>query len=200
LCKLYHQYGLELSCMGVTGSLLIGAQNSGSDIDLVIYGRENFQQARSLTRKFIAANLLQPLAQSDWLSSYQRRGCALTLDEYIWHEQRKYNKALINHRKFDLALLDEKTTAAVHYEKQGKVILQALVTDASAAYDYPALFGIDHPQIANCISFTATYTGQAVTGERVEISGLLERSLTGDQRVIVGSSREAEDQYIKVIV
>ena len=126
LCKLYQQHGLDLACMGVTGSLLIGAQNSGSDIDLVIYTRESFQQARSLTRQFIAANLLQPLAQSDWLSSYERRACALTLDEYIWHEQRKYNKALIKNRKFDLALLDEKSApATVRYEKQGKVMLQA---------------------------------------------------------------------------
>ena len=200
LCKLYQQHGLDLGCLGVTGSLLIGAQNSGSDIDLVIYGRESFQQARRLTRQFIAANLLQPLAQSDWLSSYQRRACALTLDEYIWHEQRKYNKALIKNRKFDLALLDEKSApATVRYEKQGKVILQALVTDASWAYDYPALFSIDYPQIASCVSYTATYTGQAKTGERVEISGFLERSLSGDQRVVVGSSREAEDQYIKVV-
>jgi predicted nucleotidyltransferase len=49
------------------------------------------------------------------------------------------------------------------------------------------------------VSYTATYTGQVKFGERVEISGLLERSSSGDQRVMVGSSREAEGQYIKVI-
>lgn len=200
LCKLYQQYGLDPDCMGVTGSVLLGVHNSGSDIDLVIYGRANFQLARNLTRKLIEANLLQPLKQSDWLSSFERRACALSFDEYFWHEQRKFNKALVNDRKFDLALLDENlATSAVRYEKQGKVMLKALVTDASGAYDYPALFNIDHPQITSCVCYTATYTGQAKTGERVEISGVLERTSSGKQRVMVGSSREAEDQYIKVI-
>lgn len=200
LCKLYQHHGLHPDCMGVTGSLLIGAQNRGSDIDLVIYGRANFQHARSLTRQLVEEKLLQPLAQSDWLSSFERRACALSFDEYFWHERRKFNKALVNKRKFDLALLNENTAQpAIRYEKQGKVVFQARVTDASGAYDYPAQFSIDHPQIASCVCYTATYAGQAVTGEKVEISGLLERSSSGDQRVMVGSSREAEDQYIKVI-
>lgn len=42
LCHLLRMAGIELHDIGVTGSLLIGAQNPSSDIDLVVYDRKNF--------------------------------------------------------------------------------------------------------------------------------------------------------------
>jgi hypothetical protein len=73
------------------------------------------------------------------------------------------------------------------------------VIDDARGFDYPAEFKIDHQQISSIVSFTATYTGQAVSGERVEVSGMLEQSGQGVKRIVVGSSREAHGEYIKVI-
>jgi hypothetical protein len=77
--------------------------------------------------------------------------------------------------------------------------LQCKVIDDAHAFDYPAEFKIDHPQISSIVSFTATYTGQAVTGEMIEVAGVLEQSEHGVKRIVVGSSREALGEYIKVI-
>ena len=200
LCRLYRNHGLEMEHLGVTGSLLIGAQNDRSDIDLVVYGRSNFFQARKITRGLLQSRLLQSLTDLHWQENFERRACALTLQEYLWHERRKVNKALINDRKFDLSLVSGNVEGvSFQYRKHGKVTLQAQVTDACQGYDYPAVFRIDHAMAAVCVCYTATYTGQAVAGERVEISGHLERVENGPSRIVVGSSREAEGEYIKVI-
>ncbi len=200
LCVLYRGQGLNMQALGVTGSLLIGAQKPNSDIDLVVYGREHFFQARSITQRLLAQHELQSLQQQAWLSTYQRRSCELTLEEYIWHERRKFNKALVNNRKFDISLIADETQAEpIKFNKQGRITIRALVADDSHAYDYPARFIIDHELANECVSYTATYTGQAVSGECIEISGFLEISEQGVRRMVVGSSREAQGEYIKVI-
>ena len=71
--------------------------------------------------------------------------------------------------------------------------------DDTAAFDYPAEFKLNHPHIDSVVSFTATYTGQAVKGEMVEVSGLVEQNSQGIKRIVVGSSREAHGEYIKVM-
>lgn len=200
LCELFEQHGLDLTQTGVTGSVLVGVQNQGSDIDLVCYGREIFHQCRAITSKLIEQGRLQSLNDRDWRQSYERRSCDLSLDNYIWHERRKCNKAVINGRKFDLNFIDHcARSEAVNYQKCGAITLQCRVVDDARAFDYPAEFKIDHQQVSSIVSFTATYTGQAVSGEIVEVSGVLEQSEQGLKRIVVGSSREAHGEYIKVI-
>lgn len=199
LSRLYQSHGLDVATMGVTGSLLVGVQGKASDIDLVFYDRESFHQARTITAELIQEGLLQPLGSTHWQESYRRRDCHIDLDEYVWHEQRKFNKALINGRKFDLNFIDPEPSVNGCYRKLGEVSIRCTVTDASRAFDYPAIFKCDDPQIDAIVVFTATYTGQAQEGERVEVRGLLEESEDGFRRIIVGSSREAEGEYIKVL-
>ncbi|HEY8036615.1 MAG TPA: nucleotidyltransferase domain-containing protein [Methylobacter sp.] len=200
LCELFGQHGLDLAQIGITGSILVGVQNRDSDIDLVCYGREVFHQCRAITRKLIELGHLQVLNDLDWEQSYERRSCDLSFDDYVWHERRKCNKAVINGRKFDLNFIDCcASSEAVSYQKCAAVTLQCKVTDDARAFDYPAEFKIDHEEISSIVSFTATYTGQAVSGEVVEVSGVLEQSEQGIKRIVVGSSREAHGEYIKVI-
>ena len=199
LYRLYHERGLGPDAMGVTGSLLIGAQNPKSDIDLIFYDREQFHRARKITRDLMGHGLLQGLSKSDWEESYDRRSCHLSFTDYVWHERRKYNKALINGRKFDLGYVNHTAVAGGRFQKCGSIVLQCLIIDAHQAFDYPALFKIEHPDIEAVVSFTATYTGQARVGETVEVSGHLEQSETGLKRIVVGSSREADGEYIKVV-
>lgn len=200
LAKLFQQHGLDLANIGITGSLLIGVQQHGSDIDVVCYGREVFHHCRAVTTKLIALGQLQDLTEQDWQQSYQRRDCDLSFAEYVWHEQRKANKAIINGRKFDLNFIDDWAVGdSDDYQKIGPINLQCQVIDDTYGFDYPAEFKIDHEHIDSIISFTATYTGQALRGETVQVSGMLEQSSQGRKRIIVGSSREARGEFIKVL-
>ena len=200
LCDLLQQHGLDLTKIGITGSLLVGVQKQSSDIDLVCYGRDVFHQCRAITRKLIEQEKLQELNANDWQQSYQRRSCDLSFADYVWHERRKTNKAVINGRKFDLNFIDElKCSESTSYQKCGVITLQCTVIDDTHAFDYPAEFKIDHEQFDAVVCFTATYTGQAIKGETVEVSGIVEQTPEGVKRIVVGSSREAHGEYIKVI-
>lgn len=200
LCQLLQAQGIQLQGIGVTGSLLIGAQNSSSDLDIVIYSRNKFHQLRGIIRQLILEDKLQHLDECAWLESYKRRLCDLSYTDYVWHEQRKYNKALINQRKFDLNLIElQAEQSALSYQKQGSTVIRALVVDAQYAFDYPARFLIADEKVTEVICYTATYTGQAEQGETIEVSGQLEISSMGEVRILVGSTREAQGEYIKVI-
>lgn len=199
LCGLFEANGLDLAHFGVTGSLLVGMQNHTSDIDLVCYQRESFHQARLIVQALIAKDQCQALNEDDWLTTYQRRACDFALDDYIWHEQRKYNKAMFNRRKFDLSLLTPEAETERQFRKLGRVEVQLEVDDDTLAFDYPAQFSVRHPSIGSVVCFTATYTGQAQAGERIVVAGQLEQDNLGGQRIVVGSNREAVGEFIKVV-
>jgi uncharacterized protein len=201
LCALWQQNGVDLTQIGITGSLLIGVQTPVSDIDIVCYQRRTFYQCRDLINTLIEQKKIQPLTEQDWFESYQRRDCALSFTDYVWHEQRKLNKAMINGRKFDLSFLNIEASSedAGSYQKCGAVTLQCKVIDDSRAFDYPAEFTVDDEQISSIVSFTATYTGQAQRGEIVEVSGTVEQNTQGIKRLVIGSTREAHGEYLRVI-
>lgn len=202
LCRLLTvlaQGGADLSQVGMTGSLLIGAQGPNSDFDLVVYGRPAFQQLRQTLVRLLEAGLIDPLDEALWQESYARRGCELDYADYLRHEQRKYNKAAFEGTKFDLTLVHPGAHPHRRYRKRGLIQLRAEVLDAEAAFDYPARYQLNHPDIHEALSFTNTYAGQALPGETVEISGHLEQADDGLLQIVVGSSREAPGEYIRVV-
>ncbi len=201
LVGLLTRQGVPLQAMGITGSLLAGTGHRNSDIDLVIYGDPAFELARRAIRRLTREGRLQPPSLTLWKTTWRRRGCPLSFPEYLWHERRKFNKGAIDGTKFDLVLVqeDQHPEETGIWRKQGRGTIQAMVTDASQAFANPARFRLDHPSIPLALSFTATYLGQARTGETVEISGFFEHSTDGERRIVVGSSREAPGEYIKVI-
>ena len=85
------------------------------------------------------------------------------------------------------------------YQKGVAITLECIITDDTQGFDYPAEFKIKHEQIDAIVSFTATYTGQALKGETVQVSGIVEQNQYGVKRIVVGSSREAHGEYIKVL-
>jgi predicted nucleotidyltransferase len=201
LCSLFEGQGLNLDKIGITGSILIGAQKSSSDIDLVFYSREVFNQTRTITQDLIKQGRLSQLNEDQWKESWDRRSCDLSYKEYVWHEKRKFNKAMINKRKFDLSLVSVSSdnSGFKQYTKLQSIVLKVQITDDSLAYDYPAEFLINHNQIKSIVCYTATYTGQAINGEWVEVAGIIEQTVDGLKRIVVGSSREAKGEYIKVV-
>ena len=80
-----------------------------------------------------------------------------------------------------------------------KTTIRCEVVDAGHAFNTPAVYEVDHEFVDAVVSYTHTYAGQAIEGERIEVSGVLEKTDSGDYRMIVGTTREAVGEYIKVI-
>jgi predicted nucleotidyltransferase len=180
---------------------LVAGHRADSDIDLVIYDETEFQRAREAVPQLIRDGLFQALDEAAWTDAYRRRGCALDEPTFRWHEARKHNKALFEGTKFDLSLIIEtrvSTATGEIWRKLGPIQTTATVSDDREAFHYPARLRVDHPEIGEVLAFTATYTGQASTGERIEVSGQLERAADGRQRIVVGTDRESAGQFIRV--
>ena len=77
----------------------------------------------------------------------------------------------------------------------GRMTLEARVIDASLSFDNPACYRVDHDEVSCIISFTHTYSGQALPGEVVEACGVLEEH-GGELFLVVGTTRTARGEYI----
>lgn len=204
LLEIFQQCGVTTDYLGLTGSMLIGQQKAGSDIDFAVYGRQNFQVVRSAIEQCIQNGLLEQLDLSLMEDNFARRDSDLSFDEFAWHEQRKFNKAAIDGTKFDIGMVclaDELIAEEqAHYEKISTKAFSTRVTNADYAFDFPAIYYIEHPDIKEIHCYTPTYCGQAFSGEMISVSGAVERNTeSGECRLIVGSTREAHGEYIKVL-
>lgn len=201
LLSVLELHGADRRSLGLTGSMLIDRHGPQSDIDLVVYGRDAFHQTRQAVKAAIDSGDLTPLDDALMQANYDRRGSDLSYQEFAWHEQRKFNKAAINGTKFDIGMVclpNESEVDHRRYRKQGLRTIRAKVVDDTRAFDFPAHYRTDNPLTPEIISFTHTYVGQAQAGEIIEVCGAAECDAAGHCRIVVGSSREATGEYIRV--
>jgi len=202
IIKLLLDAGVKQETMGITGSLMLETQNENSDIDMIIYGRERFFKVRKIIKNYIKSGELKSLDEAFWHDAYDRRDCALSFDEYKTHELRKFNKCISGNTKVDISMIPENYERVEEhgpYIKKGQSKIVSVVTDDTYAYDFPARYIIEHDTISEIVSYTATYTGQAQKGEKIEAAGYVELGSDGMNRLLVGSSREAAGEYIRVV-
>ncbi len=197
--RLADALGLAPGTAGCTGSLLVGLEGPGSDIDLVVYGAA-FDRARARLPQAIREELVDDLSEDLWRRVYAKRRPALSYGEFRLHEARKWNRGQVAGTYFDLLFTRDYGAIDPRPVPKGpvlgKAVVEARVTDAALAYDVPAVYEIDHPEVSRILSFTHTYAGQALAGETVEAAGVLEAH--GDERwLVVGTSREPVGEYIR---
>ncbi|OPY38741.1 MAG: hypothetical protein A4E35_00526 [Methanoregula sp. PtaU1.Bin051] len=184
--------------IGCTGSLLCGLDNEGSDIDLVVYGPAWFSAQKTL-RDAIRDGRIEGLSDEMWDKVYHKRRPEISFEDFVLHEHRKWNRGQIGGTYFDLLFTrsyDELDRIVIRKgEVLGRATITARVTDASLAFDNPAVYSVDHEEISKVLSFTHTYSGQALAGETIEACGVVEQH--GSERwLIVGTTREAKGEYI----
>ncbi|MBR1368010.1 DNA polymerase subunit beta [Methanocalculus chunghsingensis] len=198
LQRLMNLFPLPEGTVGCTGSLLCGLENEASDIDLVVYGDHWFSAQRQL-QEAVAAGRIPPMSMEMWQKVYTKRVPEISFDEFVTHEERKFNRGEYEGTYFDLlytrAYENLNQVRIRKGEPVGRGVIEAVVTDASLSFDSPAIYAVDHDEIAYVLSFTHTYSGQARDGEVIEAAGVIEEH--GDERwLVVGTTREARGEYI----
>jgi predicted nucleotidyltransferase len=196
--KLLDLFGLPPGTVGCTGSLLCGLENGSSDIDMVVYGKHWFA-AQALVRQGIADGRIEGMSPEMWRKVYEKRRPEIPYEVFVLHEQRKWNRGQIDGTYFDILYTRSYDNLAGAPSGRGDVLgkqtIVATVTDASLAFDNPAVYTVEHESVTKVLSFTHTYSGQALTGETIEACGVLEQH--GAERwLIVGTTREAKGEYI----
>jgi len=197
--KLVGIFSLPKGLMGCTGSFLLGLENQASDIDLVVYGKAWFLAQKTLKEATVQGRL-ERIDEEIWKKIYRKRNPEISFSEFLVHEKRKWNRGQIDGTYFDLLYSrpydDLNPFPSGKGRPIGKMTIVAEVCDASLSYDNPAVYEIEHEEIERVLSFTHTYSGQALAGETIEARGVCEEH--GDERwLVVGTTREAKDEFIR---
>ncbi|HUU74686.1 MAG TPA: DNA polymerase subunit beta [Methanoregulaceae archaeon] len=197
--KLVELFDLPGGTIGCTGSFLCELENSGSDIDLVIYGRTWFH-AQKILQYATNRGILESIDDDMWMRIYRKRNPEISFSEFMLHEKRKCNRGQIDGTYFDLLYTRpyEKLNPipAGKGRTLGMVTIEAEVVDASLSHDNPAVYEVDHEKISRVLSFTHTYSGQALAGEIIQARGMCEQH--GDEYwLVVGTTREAKGEFIR---
>ncbi len=200
--------GIPLDKMGVTGSMLPGLQIEGSDIDFVVYG-EYWFLARDVIMQEIAKNkdsdgsdllCVTEISEEMWHQIYAKRIPEISFEEFLVHELRKGNRGMIGGTYFDLLFVRDHDQLPVQQERgtdRNRCTITAPVVNADLAFDNPAVYEIDHPVISEILCYTHTYAGQALAGETVEARGMMEELSDHRKRLVVGTSREPVDEWMR---
>jgi uncharacterized protein len=212
----HEQAEIPYESLGISGSILPGLYDpSKSDIDFVVYGLANHRRAMQLFNKIKDHGIFHSIGDDYWERIYDKRikDSTLSFEEFCWYENRKNNRGVIESTLFDILATKEwdeikGTYGDTTYQPLGQITVEGTVSNALAAFDNPAIYEvtdvkiIDGPEvpITKIASFTHTYSGQAVEGEEIIARGKLEKVLGPEEsyRVIVGTTRESLNEYIKL--
>ncbi|MDD6256835.1 MAG: DNA polymerase subunit beta [Methanobrevibacter boviskoreani] len=222
--------GIDYENLGISGSTCPGLQKAeSSDLDFVVYGLENHRKAVNTFKKYHDQEVevgegeskrkivLNPIQNEFWERLYHKRikDDSLTKEEFCWYESRKFNRGVIRNTLFDILCtrnLDEVEGkyGDTRYEPQGIAEIECTITNSIQAMDNPAVYeitdvklldGVD-VEITGLASFTHTYAGEVMEGERAVARGKVEKVITEGKkpwyRILVGSTRESIGEYIKL--
>jgi len=196
--KLLDLFRLPEGTIGCTGSLLCGLENDGSDIDMVVYGKHWFI-AQALVRQGILDGQMEGLSADMWRKVYEKRKPEIPYDQFVLHELRKWNRGQIDGTYFDILYTRSydnlKTAPTGQGTVTGRLKIEAKVSGASLAFDSPAIYEVEHESVNRVLSFTHTYSGQALEGETIEACGVCEQH-GSEHWLVVGTTREARGEYI----
>jgi predicted nucleotidyltransferase len=189
--------GVPMQQMGITGSMLVGLQAPGSDIDFVVYG-PSWWKARDILARAKSNGEMDDLDEATWRKIYLKRKPEIGFEEFMIHEKRKGNRGMVEGTYFDLLFTrDWEQIQTQPRGRQAKAAqIEARVVNADFSFDSPAIYRLDHPEVKEIFSYSHTYAGQALPGERIEARGVLEETENG-LRLVVGTTREARGEWIR---
>jgi len=207
--------GIPYESMGISGSILPGLYDpENSDVDFVIYGLAHHRRAMNLFGQIKDTNEYQSFKSIDddyWRKVYDKRikDSTLSFEEFCWYEKRK------NNRGWDEI---SGTWGDTRYQPMGQITVECTVSNALASFDNPAVYEVQDVEtidinltslnsseiskvnISEIASFTHTYSGQALEGERIMARGKLEKVIKKKEsyRIVVGTTRESLNEFIKL--
>jgi predicted nucleotidyltransferase len=189
--------GVPYHEMGITGSMLVGLDAPGSDIDFVVYGPW-WWMAREILEEAKKQGAIQDLDLATWEKIYSKRRPETGFEEFVVHEKRKGNRGMVDGIYFDLLFARDWSQIQTHSPGKtlGRRRIVAKVRDAEFAFDSPAIYRLEHETVKEVFCYSHTYAGQVLPGETLEANGVLEESADG-LRLVVGTTREAKGEWIR---
>ncbi len=210
--------GFRVKDFGITYSTLMGHYMSNiSDINIVVYGKENYWKLMS----YLEENEHEKLrwkTKEEWLDFYNRRNRFAIFDkgEFVKLMSRKKSEGFFGDSLFVIfaAEKEEETWfkwGEESYEEKGFVTVRGEVTDNFSSVVRPGCYEVKNCNVEGVkkiVFYSRDYCMLAFPGEKIEAAGILEEVTpkSGEKyyRVVVGYfdsyiSDRREKEYIKGI-
>jgi predicted nucleotidyltransferase len=189
---LHEQAGVDWSCLGISGSLLIGLGTPASDIDLLVYGAKNGRAVQQVLRELFTTRggEVKPLSEEEGMRRLYRSRLPDTQigwSDFLRHEQRKINQGTCRGREYFIRFVKEEVRERYgerRYQMLGRARIRAQVLDDSDALFTPCIYKVEQvtgedPYLSSAvreiISFRGRFSEQAQAGEWIIAQGFLER-------------------------
>jgi len=224
LIKLLEQSGVRSSDIGITHSTLLGNYTYGkSDIDIIIFGRENGWKILNFLNT-AKHELLRWKSDAEWREYYQEHKTSesshFTEEEYAKHMERKRYEGTFGGTVFTLFTSEKPDETWFKwgeetYEPMGLVTVDGEVVSHEYSIVRPGYYEIkdskiidgDHDvPVSRVVSYSIPFLYQALKGEKLRACGLLEKVTPkeGDvyYRIVVGYfdayvTDRREKEYVK---
>jgi len=206
--------GVDSKKLGITHSTLLGNYTPGkSDIDIIIYGKDNGWKILDYL-KIAKHEKLKWKTDKEWAEYYQEHRTSesshFTEEEYVKHMARKRYEGMFGETVFTLFTSEEPEETwfkwgEEKYEPVGLATVKGKVIDHYNSHVRPGFYEIegelidgDHEKpkieegipIKRVVTYSIPFVQQALTGEKINACGLLEKVIpkTGESyyRVVVG--------------
>ena len=205
---LHHSSNVYLGKIGLSGSILVNLHTESSDIDVVVYGRENCLSVyEALKRLMQRGSSVSPYGLRDLekLYDFRSKDTSMPIEEFIRMERRKFLQGKFKGRDFFMRFLldwdemDEKYGDRT-YVPSGYAKVKARIIDNSESIFTPCRYRISQVEVLEetnvpCIKEIASFRGrfceQAKRGEEVIAQGKVEKVTEKDGteyfRLILGA-------------
>jgi predicted nucleotidyltransferase len=220
--KIHRESKVSIENFGITGSILLDIHQEFSDIDLLVYGKENSLLARdSLLQLYEKSdsnfNRFNKETHDSWCERKIRQyGISLREAEELY--KRKWGIGVFEDKRFSINPVKQETEVLEKYGDRiyfpkGMIKLEATVSDGSDAVFLPSTYGLENVRLINGFSkkeirevtcYDGFYSDIARDGERIIVYGKLEKihdKILGIDyyRVLVGSPEAEGKDYIKLV-
>lgn len=206
--------GIPLNDLGITGSILLGIHNPEfSDIDLMVFGRQNVNRLRQI----LSAMALPGLSPMD--AAYANEWCrgvvknfGLEYRQAHWLVTRRWNFVYFGESRHVVSIHPTRTDDEIReiygdhsYKDVGVAHLRARIADARDALYLPALYAIeqveilDGPQVevAQICSYEGLFSQVGEAGDWIAARGKLEQIDGGPRhRLVIGSGRREGQEFL----
>ena len=179
--------GVDIKNMGITGSILLKIHHRRSDIDLVIYGKNNFWKVLQSLHSINDVKPLDEVRLNEWIVKASAK-YPLSVNTLSKLAKLLRNKYVYKGTPFSIhgVRLNEEVIRGygeVKYHSLGLAKIRAVISDATESCFTPAIYRLSEvetgQEYANDVemlaSFDGTFTAMFDKGTRIEAFGKVER-------------------------
>ena len=203
LVSLLSKYStVQTQNFGIHGSVGLNMHSEYSDIDLVVYGSENFKKIENTVNLLTKKGLFTPVCtkKMDYARKHRSR---YNNRRFVYNATRKYDEINVSHGRFK-------------YSPIKNINFQCIIVDDNENMFRPAIYYINNYKAENIdskiqtsfipkkvLSMNGYYRNVGRTGDKLNISGTLEmiqdlKTGETDYQVVVGTAKDKKE-YIEPI-